>query len=595
MRKPRRFAGFVEPLLVCGLLAASGCYGKVIGPGIEESGGDGVTPPPPGTDASGPVIPGDPRDGSVPSTTDAPKLAMGCSAPVDPGPVYLRRLTHAEYRRTIRDLTGIVTDFTTDFPPETSINGYRNNAEGIPASTLQTEKYDDAATKIANELIGSTAMLGQLLGPGCALTGGGRDACLDKFTRAFGLRVFRRPLAASEVARYLALAKTADADPNPNMSVALVLRAMLQSPHFLYRIEAGGAGDDPANPGWKKLDGYEIATRLSFLLWGTTPDTTLLDSAANKGLDTLEGVRATTMTLLANDQRAKDAARDFYSQWLGYDIIPHLSRDATEFPRFSNDLRLAMAEEARLFTDSVLWEPGATMAQLLDADYSFLNPILGNHYGKPIAPGAGWTRVTFDETDERGGLLGLGGVLAATWKVNVDPILRGKFVREGLLCQPPPPPPPNVGNLPVPKPGESERQRLQRHRENPACSGCHNQFDPIGFGLERYDGIGRLRTVDSLGQALTGQGTVEGVTSPDFVGMRELAKKLATMPEFSSCTVTQMFRYAFARSNIESDACAIEEMTKSFTEGGLHYKDLILAVVSHPVFRYRRADAGEKP
>jgi hypothetical protein len=522
-----------------------------------------------------------------------PQIPMTCTTAVDPGPVFLRRLTHVEYRRAVRDLTGVTTDYTKDFPSETAINGYRNNAEGIPASTLQTEKYADAAAKIADELVKSNALLANLL-PGCTLSGSGRGSCLDKMVRSFGLRVFRRPLTGNEAERYIALGLRALDDPNPNAIAGLVVQAMLQSPNFLYRVEVGAGGPAEGHADWLKLDGYEIASRLSFLISGTVPNAALLDAAANHQLDTLEGVRAAAQTLMTDTARVQEATREFYYQWLGFDVISHLDRDPMDFPKFNDGLRMAMAEEAKRFVDSVLWEPGGSMLHLLDANYSFLNPTLATHYGKTMAPTEPWTKVTFEDADERGGLLGLGGLLAATWKLNVDPILRGKYVREGLLCEPPPPPPPNVGPLPMPMPNESERQRLERHRKDPSCSSCHEQFDPIGFGLERYDGIGALRTKDSQGQDLTGAGRLEGTANPDFKGMRELATRLAAMPEFSSCAVTQMFRYAFARSDQPTDACTIQQINEAFTASGHRYPDLIMAIVSHDVFRHRRADAGEQ-
>jgi hypothetical protein len=515
-----------------------------------------------------------------------------CSG-VDPGPVFLRRLTHAEYRRAVRDLTGSALDVTTDFPGETAINGFRNNAEGIPVSTLQTERYADAASRLAAEMTASASLRGAWLGTACATsTAANSRDCTDQFVKKFGLRAFRRPLTSDEVTRYDALAATATGDSNVYAGMALVVRAMLQSPKFLYRVEVGAAGPDPAKPAtWRKLDGYEVATRLSFLVWGTAPDAALMEAAGSGRLDAASGVRAMAAELLKND-RSKEPARDFYGQWLGFDALPYIQRDAMTFPTFTEVLRSAMADESRLFTDDVLWS--SSVLDLIDARYSFVNAVLGAHYKKKVT-GSSYTRVTFDDADERGGLLGLGSLLSVTWKMDVDPILRGKYVREGLLCQRPPPPPADVGPLPRAAPNESQRERLARHRTDPTCSVCHNQFDPIGFGLERYDGIGALRAVDGQGHPLTAEGRVEGFDDPAFVGMRGLAQKIKASPLYPACVATHAFRYSFGRSETDGDACALQQIGEAFAASGYRYPDLLLAMVANDAFRYRRVDAGEKP
>jgi hypothetical protein len=567
-------------------LVCAGCSGQI-----------GDAPPSTGSAEAPAGVPGSDTRAATPGApaTTAPR-DPACGAGVDPGPVFLRRLTHPEYRRAVHDLTGSALDVTTSFPGETAINGFRNNAEGIPVSTLQTERYGDAASRLASDLIATPSLRGAWLGTACATpTAANRTDCTDQFVKRFGERAFRRPLTADEVARYDALAATAAGDPNVYMGLGLVVRAMLQSPKFLYRVEVGAAGADPAKPAaWRKLDGYEIATRLSFLLWGTAPDAALMTAASQKRLDTPDGVRAMAAELLKSE-RSKEPARELYGQWLGFDALPYIERDPAAFPSFTESLRSAMAQESQLFVDNVLWAPDASVLDLVGAQYGFVNGALATHYKKKGVSGTAFSRVTFDDADGRGGLLGLASVLSVTWKPDVDPILRGKYVREGLLCQRPPPPPPDVGPLPKAAPNETQRERLARHRTDPTCSVCHNLFDPIGFGLERYDGIGALRSTDAQGHPLTGEGKLDGAAKPDFVGMRELSLKIKESPLFPACVATQAFRYSFGRSEVGGDACALRQLTDAFVAGGHHYADLILAIAGSDAFRYRRADAGEKP
>jgi hypothetical protein len=470
---------------------------------------------------------------------------------------------------------------TANFPPDPSTGGFDNNVSTLHVSTLATERYQDAAEQMASAVLADATRSAQVIG--CDPATG--DACLASFITSFGGRAWRRTLSASEVMQLTTLAHAVAAgDPTPRpTAIGGVMRAMLQSPEFLFRIERGVP--DPAHPGWNRLTGFEMASRLSYLLWGTTPDEALLIAASDGQLDTAEGVQARAQTMLA-DPRARDSSQSFYMQWFQLDQFDESSPATSVYPRWNPRLQAAMLSETQHFVDSVLWTPGGDMLDVLTANYSFINPQLASLYGLPVPAQQGMMRMTLDPATNRGGLLTQASVLT----LNADPdegspVKRGQWVREQLMCENIGSPPPDVPPLPPPNPMDSQRDRLDAHRLG-TCAACHTLMDPIGFGLERYNGIGVYSTTDTGGHALTGVGQIVGQTNPDFTGPFELAQRLHEMPEVSQCVVKRMFRYTYGRIEAPSDACTLTQFNTAFGAGRRNYAAFLVAIAGSDAFRY---------
>lgn len=515
--------------------------------------------------------------GSTPTDSGGPEQCND----LRPGPRYSRRLTNAEYESSLQALTGGSTPLVAQLPPDGYAEefSFNNHASVLRVSTAHAEAYALIAEKVAADVMASPTRREKVLG--CSLSKG--NACLESFIRGFGRRAYRRPLSDEELGALEALATS---ERDTALGASLALQAMLQSPHFLHRVEQGAPS--PERGGFHKLNGYEVATRLSFLLLGRPPDDALLDLAASGGLDTAEGVATAARGLLsASPQQARETVRAFYTQWLSLQKLDSVQRTPARYPAWSPELRDAMREEVHRVFDHFIWEGNRDLLGVLTARHTYVNPTLAAFYGlTPPAPG-GWGEVPLPEGGSRSGLLTLAGLLTVTADhEGVAPILRGKFVRMQLLCKPPPPVPDDVPNFPEAVPGEPERERLARHRRDPSCSGCHNLMDPIGFGLEQYDAIGAFRVRDSQGHPLTAEGMVLGMDPPEFRGPAELGARLAASPDTSACVVRQVFRWATGRFEQASDSCMLETLTSSFRASGHDLPALLVSLSASDAFRF---------
>lgn len=494
----------------------------------------------------------------------------GAAAAAVPPGIYLRRLTNREYTRTVADVFGETGDLGTDLPPASSLDGYDNNVLALGTSTPVVESFAALATRIAHATVTDATRRAKTLG--CEPTGGTRASCLQAIVDRVGRRAYRRPLDADERAGLLALADAAAQDPNPLMSAELVLQGLLQSPSFLYRVEVGEPIAE--RPGKGRLTGYELATRLSYFLVGTTPDDALLDAAASGALDTADGVAATARRLLT-DPRAKDALRVFHTQWLRVNKLATIQRSPAAFPLFTDALRSALAEETTRFVDDFVWTDGAQFLDLLTARYTYVNQASAPLYGVPAPAGAGLTRVDFANDDPHGGILTHGSVLNVTApSKTLMGILRGKFVRDAFTCETMPPPPAGV----TPDPNVD---RLTA----PACAGCHSFMDPIAKGFARFDMIGAYHPTDAAGASVPTGGRMVGLEQPDFADPRELATRLRASPKVSACVVRQVLRFAGGRSLAPSDDGWVASLDTSFRNSRLDFRELLVALVTSDAYR----------
>ena len=500
------------------------------------------------------------------------------------GALPMRRLTRTEYNNTIRDLLGDTADLATKFSLDDAVGPLLNNVASS-VNALMAEQYRDAAETLAARAV---ANLTQLLP--CNPATAGEDACALQFIQTFARRAFRRPADPAEVTALQKLTANVYSDigakPDFATRIRVVLSAILQAPSFLYRPQMGVQLTDGS--GAVALDDYEIATRLSYFFWASTPDDALLAAADAKKLTTAPGLDAQVTRLIADAKFAR-TVESFHTQWLGVDELPTLTKDTAVYPGFGDALREAMWTDLTMFVDDVVVKGDARLATLLSASVAFVTPATAPLYGVPY-PGKGSEAVKVQlPAGERAGIITLPGFLAVHANPNQgSPIKRGIAVRERLLCQGLPAPPADVPAPPAPRPGATTRERFATHTSVAACAGCHTLIDPIGFGLENYDGIGKYRTmeegraVDSSGE-LTGAGSASG----KFTGAVELAGRLAASDEVRACVTSVWLRYALGRA---ADECTLDRVKGEFAAKDHDVRQLLMSVARADAFRYGRVN-----
>lgn len=494
-------------------------------------------------------------------------------------PGRLRRLTHLEYNNTVRDLLGDTSAPADAFPIDERIGHFDANTLA-PVGVLAVENYMKAASALAETAVQDIDALVD-----CDPAEIGDLACAEQFIEDFGRRVFRRPLTADEKDALLQL-HVSESEAGFAAGIELVLTAMLQSPHFLYRPEFGVDPEDGSEV--VALTGFEVATRLSFFLWATTPDDTLLDAAAAGELDDLDGVIAHAERMLA-DGRFDDAISSFTHQWLGTEHVLVYGKDPTLFPEFG-ELRESFFAETDAFARATFRREDASLHDLLTDTRTQADAALAALYGVEYPEGATGPVEVVLPSDERAGVLTHPAVLSVHARENQSsPILRGVFVRERLLCQPVPPPPADVNAIPPdPDPDSTARERFEQHTADPACAGCHQLLDPIGFGFENYDAIGRYRTQDGT-QTVDARGEVIGTRDANgpFEGAVELAHRLADSEEVSECFASLWVEYAIGRGRHDADECSVDSVQEHFASTNGNLRELMLAVIASHAFRYK--------
>ena len=523
--------------------------------------------------------------GSGGAESPASSATCGGAAP-DPGRSPLRRLNHSEYDATVLDLLGEGPQ-SHGFPPDEQGAGFSNNADALSVSSLLAEGYQTAAEKMAASAV---SHLEQLLS--CDTQAIGEESCAQQLVRGFGKKAFRRPLTDEEVGRYLALYRTGRDGATYRDGVGLVLQALLQSPHFLYRVENAPAPGAAA----ATLGAYELATRLSYFLWGSTPDDALLSAADANQLATPEQLTVEVERML-KDPRAKSVVATLHREWLELTSALEAPKAPTLYPGWSPALAADLFKESQLFVDDVFWNDGK-LGTLVSAPWTFGNAALAQFYGvaPPASPGPnGFGKVGL-QGQPRLGLLTQGTFLAShAGPDQSSPVRRGKFIREQLLCQPVAPPPNNlVIKPPVYDAGSSTRERFVQHEKEPLCVACHSLMDPLGFGFEGYDAVGAFRSMDGP-HAVDAHGSLAGTdVDGDFVDALGLIERLAASKNVAACVATQWFRFAHGRTEGPRDACALAKLQQAFADSQYDMRSLPLAIVLSDTFRLR-GPIGDSP
>ncbi|GIW98181.1 MAG: hypothetical protein KatS3mg111_1514 [Pirellulaceae bacterium] len=510
-------------------------------------------------------------------------------SPPDPGPFIIRRLTKREYGNTLRDLFGVPVAIAEDLPDEVSGEGYLNSV-----SPMQMEQFLEIANRVLDLVWPEQGA------PPSEVQrrwlGDQPIAAIDspEEVRAFAARaarqIYRRPASDDEIDVLMEVFALGKQNGLEDIAACrLMVKAMLVSPQFLFITPASVvASEQSVVP----LDDYQLASRLSYFLWGTMPDDALM-ALADQGRLHEPATLAAQVTRMLQDPRRRAIFDGFGAQWLGVTDLPQRTFDAEQFPQMTAELRQSMYDEIRLVFDTVVGE-NRSLVELIDGDFTFLNADLAGIYGwEELAAGAQWQRVRVPDPN-RGGVLGMPGVLAATsFPTRTSPVKRGVWVLERLLGEVVPSPPPDVPAL------ENQdaqavahltlRERTELHRTNPVCANCHRMLDPIGFGLENFDAIGRWRDADANGQPIDAAGELPDGTR--FSGPRELKAAIASRREaFVRNFVRRLLAYALCRRLEGYDEVVVDDMMQEIAEDDYRMQTVIRAVVTSYPFTHRRIE-----
>jgi hypothetical protein len=520
----------------------------------------------------------DDRDRISKWLTDTLNSASASLLPKNPGHVLIHRLSRTEYNNTVRDLFGVNTKPADKFPADGGGGGgFDNNADTLFVPPILMERYLGAAGEVLNAAQPDRIFIAK---PGKGVS---KRAAAKQILSYFAMRGFRRPAEPGEVDRLMTLYDGAIGRKETHENaVKFALKGILISPIFLFRVENPGKG--AAVP----LNDYELASRLSYFLWSSMPDETLFKLAAQKKLRNPK-VLEQQIARMIQSPKFYSFSDSFAGQWLRIrDLYTLRKPDPGKYPTFNPALQNAMYRETVEFFNSVV-KSDASLLTLIDCNYTYLNEELAKHYGIDGVKGPEMRRVELTQ-GKRGGLLTMASVLTVTsYPQRTSPVLRGKWVLEEIFGTPPPPPPPGAGGLSAddsPKEGLTFRQRLENHRKKPECASCHSRMDPIGFGLENYDAIGRWR--DKIGdQPVDSSGVFTDGTK--FSGPDQLKQvMLKRKEEFIHNLTEKMLAYALGRGLESYDIPTVQKITSDVAKSGYKSDVLLRDVVMSYPFQYRK-------
>jgi len=527
----------------------------------------------------------------------AAALLAACS-PAEPevpaSPPELRRLTEAQYRNTIADIFGSDITIPGRFEPLIRPDqGLLEEASGLAAvSSAGFEQFEVMARNIALQVFDDqhrAVLLPCQPQPGDALD----RVCTEKIYRAIGRLLFRRPITDEEVSTYLAMAMAAtDNVKNANTGMALGLAAMMVSPNFLFRVEA--LEPDPDNAGQQRLTAYSKASRLSFFLWNTTPNEDLLDAAARGDLHNDKKLKAEVAKLL-DSPRWREGVRAFFSDMFMFEKFDELAKDSIVFPKFNPEIARDSKDQILRTVANVVVDKNGDYRDVFTTRETYLTRALGMVYRIPVEAPQGWQAVSFTPGSGRAGITSQLGFLALySHAGRSSPTLRGKALRELLLCQPVPDPPSDVDFSVAQDTTNPEyktaRSRLTAHRTDPTCAGCHRIMDPIGLALENFDGIGEFRG-DENGETIDASGDLDGSPFSDAPG---LGAALAANPAATSCVTRRAYEYAVGRPAAAQEKPWIEYLMARFADKQYRFRDLIQTIATSETFYKVVPPVGEE-
>lgn len=473
----------------------------------------------------------------------------------------LKRLSHTEYRNTVRDLFPTLTLPALQLAPDPTPHGFDNDSDSLYAAPLLVNQYNEAAATIAHQVVLKKATI-----LGCMASAGA--PCGHQFIAELATRAFRRPVADAELAEFTTMFDAYLGANNFDVALELTTQAILQAPQFLYRIETG----TPDN----LASSYDVASRLSYFLWATMPDETLLAAASNNELADA-GQLATQVERMLADPRALDGFMNFTHQWLEMSRIDRITKPTAL--GWSEDVRAALHVEANKFLEEIVFKRGGTLSDFLLSNKAFIGPETAAFYGLP-AP-ADWTEVTLP-ADRRGFLMQAQFLSATGHPDHPSPVQRGLFVLRNLLCVELGSPPAGVNmSVPAPAPNmpRTNRQNYEAVTSEELCQTCHKVINPMGFVFEQYDTFGKLRSTDNnLPIDPSGKfGTTE------FVGPHALLDFLVSSEQVQRCVVGKYLTYASGGQKATSrDQCLVDDVNTDFAASGGSLTGMMKSIATHP-------------
>jgi hypothetical protein len=500
--------------------------------------------------------------------------------PFQPAAGTLRRLTRTQFRNAVRDIFGVEVNLN-----ELDADNWNGNFAVIGASSVVTaergvEQYHSAIENAVGAVFADAARRAAFIG--CTPSGTAGDACVRGFIETLGRRAWRRPLEVAEVDRLLALAENAAAELGSAVEgVRWTTVALFTSPNFLYRPELG----TPGAAGALRFTGYEMASRLAFLVWNSLPDPTLLDQAANGMLATADGIRAAAERLL-DAPAGRQAVGAFAEEYMRLDRIGTQAKDSTLYPEYGSALQAAMVRDMRDVWEVVAFDEGASALELFTTTKVVANADLARLYGLDATglDSSTFKTLSLPADGARVGILSKAGFLSqfANQKEG-SPTLRGRWVREALMCTPVQPPPGNI-DVVLEEPPEDQpltkRDRLELHRTDPTCAGCHSLMDPLGLPFESFDAIGRYRTSDH-GLTIDPSGEFDGQPVADA---RALGFTAGSSEAVADCLVRKYYSYAVGHEERDVDGSVLNTLSSSFKASGFKLRELLLEIVTHEAF-----------
>jgi hypothetical protein len=597
-------------VFVAAALVSAGCTAKIEGPAV---GGPGTGTGPNGTPSqgsgagkgvgsSGGNANGSGGNGSGASSSSSGGNTNGTSGSTsDPGnPVASRcvngvpttsqlpRLTHVEYDNTIRDLVGLSMQPSSMLAPDTNGSVDQRAWDG----------YQAAADAVSGAVVADAAARQKAVG--CATGGTDDTACITQFVTSFGQKAFRRPLTAAEVTKFTSIytnRATVTATGTADEAVQLILRSFLLSPSFLTKAETSEAQTD----GKIALSPYEIATRLSYMIWSSAPDDALLDAAKNGALNDSAGVLKQAQRMVA-DPKARSMVGAFHNayakmgegtRWVGY------QREQKYYAGFTDASVTAASAETAKFFDYTVFDAKGTFHDLLTSTVGFVNSSLASVYGLSGSFGAELVKTDLDPATRPGVFTRAGFLAAYSLFDRSSPILRGAFLQKQVLCTDIGAPPPDAASTPVPTDPnlKTNRARTDAQTSGAACAGCHHSLiNPTGFALETFDAIGAVQSKEhDNGAPIDATATVpiNETETVDVVGPAELMNAIADSREAQACYARRWVEFAYQRAATAQDYCTVETLSTKLTDSGYKVVDLIADLTQSQYFRYRAVEVTQ--
>ncbi|MBL9105436.1 MAG: DUF1592 domain-containing protein [Myxococcales bacterium] len=570
------------------LLAATGCYSGASADADADGDADGTagTAPTAGSAGTAPTgSAGEAEAGDETAGSDETGGDDGGAAALPETSRY-PRLSHVQWENTVQDLFSLPepTGLSALFIGDPISGGFDNNNEALQVTATLWTDYQRASEQVAEQVAGDPAILAKIV----PVVDGDSDVKARAFITAFGRRAYRRPLTAEEVERHLEIFNAGVDVPGElgpfEAGVRLVVQTMLQSPHFLYRVEASDTVVGDAIP----LSDHEVAAKLSYMLWNTMPDDELFAAADAGGLTDPAGVEVQAARML-DDPRAHAMVASFHYQLLKVDHYIDVYKDPVKFPSYDPAMNDAMVKETMMFVEDVVFAQNGDLATLLTAPYTFVNQTLAPLYGAAPPQDDAFVRVDLDPAQRAGILTQIGFLASNAGAFENDPIHRGVFLNLQLLCTGLPPPPNVVPPLPPPKDGESLRERIDRHTGKGTCGeACHgNLINPLGFAFENYGPLGEWQTMDA-GKPVDAAAEFQFKAGKlAFDGGVELANLMADDEGAHRCYVGHLLEYGYARDPQLADKALIDRITAGSLTGDISIKQIILELTRDAAFLTR--------